>query len=140
MEFEGQTIADAAALLSQGTQTWLNVLNLTVLAGILFLGMREAIVLFLAYVLSMPFNIWMFTQVGLFHPLTGLGHVLFWIPAVVWFGIRVKRLGWDHYKGWYRRAALGWSFLLASMFIISNFWDVLNLGRFLLMSDPGPRI
>jgi len=140
MEFEGQTIADAMANLSGGTRAWLNWINVIALGGLFFIRMKEARVLVGAFVLSMPMGIWLFTKVGLEHPLSGLSHVVFWLPAILVAVYWIRRDGLRSYQGWYRKAGLLWTGLVVATFAISNVFDVFNLLRFLILDDPGPRV
>ena len=140
MEFQGVPIGDAFQALPAHVQTWLNWINLVTLAGVVFLGMREAWILIAAFFLSFPLGIWIYGQVGLNHPLSGISHVVFWLPAVWVVLRRMKRRGWKGYEGWYRKAGFVWAAGVVATFLASNAFDVLNLIRFLVLDDPGPRI
>ena len=123
-EYDGVTFSEAMNLLPNHIGIWLNVIMITAFLGVLFIKKREAQVILGAFVLSIPFTLWIYSNVGISSRLVGLGHVLFWLPAAIFGVVQIWRKQLYRHDGLYAKAFAVWLSIAATFYIVSNFWDV----------------
>ena len=125
-EFNGLEFGEAMDLLPDHIRIWLRLIMVTAVLGLVFPKKREALVIAIAFIVSVPFSMFLYSQVGLSSKLLGLGHVVFWLPAAIYAVVRLKN---NHIKnfasqGLYQKVFIVWLAFSSSLYLISNFWDV----------------
>lgn len=124
-EYKGSTLMQ---LMDAGVPThihmWLNFITIVSFLGLVFIRRREAQIVVAGYAASLPLTMWFFSYVGLASKIVALFHVLIWLPLGIYLVIRLKQLGIKYFDTTYKKAFGLWMITVASVYFISNFWDV----------------
>ena len=105
---------------------WTDILAAILLASIVFAFFRrEALVIFIAGALGAAATLAIYSQVG-YVRLLGLGHTLFWTPAVIWLWMR--RSSWRVAETWSGKYIA----LAFTVMVISLAFDITDVGRWIL--------
>ncbi len=123
-EHSGLSFGDAMDLVPDHIGIWLNALMVMSLVSLVFVKKREAQVVLIAFLLSIPFSMFIYSKVGLSSRLLGVGHVLFWLPAALYVIFRIWRGRLFQKGGIYSQAFVFWLSCVSAMYVASNYWDV----------------
>ena len=123
-EHAGLSFGDAMDLVPDHIGIWLNALMAMSLLSLVFIKKREAQVVLIAFLLSIPFSMFIYSKVGLSSRVLGVGHVLFWLPAAVYVIYRIWRGRLFQKRGIYQHAFVFWLSCVSAMYLVSNYWDV----------------
>lgn len=117
-----QDMADS----SSWVPIWVNFMGAVLSASIL-VGMvrREALAITLAFIPSAIAVLWLYSIFG-YERILGLGHIVFWTPALVWL--------WSRRAHWQVRETLAGKYLVlaVAVMVISLVFDVTDAARWLL--------
>ena len=131
-EHEGVSFSQAMGILPEHIGIWLNTIMITALLGLIFIKKREAQVVFVAFLISIPFTLWVYSEVGIASRLVGLGHVVFWLPAAVFGLVQIWRKQLYKVGSIYQGAFVVWLAMASTFFLASNFWDVPDTVRYVV--------
>lgn len=110
---------------------WVGLLATANMVGLFFLGSWEARVVLAAFVLAAAIQMAIFRVKG-FVRLLGIGHIIPWVPMLVWLIPRLREIGTDSALGKWLLAVI----VLDGLSLIIDFVDV---GRY-LMGDRTPSL
>ena len=123
-EYNGVSFDQAMSILPEHIGIWLNLIMLTAFLAVFFIKKREAQVILGSFILSIPFTLFIYSNVGIASKLVGLGHVIFWLPAAIYAFVQIWRKQLYQNEGIYQKVFVLWLTIAAGFFLASNYWDV----------------
>jgi len=124
-EYKGYTLTQ---MMDAGVPThihiWLNSIIIISFLGLAFIKKREPQIVVGGFAVGLPLTMWFYSIVGLASKIVAIFHVLIWLPLAIYLIMRMKQMGKEYFNTTYNKAFGIWMVTVASVYLISNYWDV----------------